>query len=148
GIEIVEASHYLAPLFVEKGCFTRRAPDSAEERDIEFGWRMTREIGRLDIGQTVVVKSRAVLAVEAIEGTDEAILRGGRLGGEGAVVVKLGKQNQDMRFDVPLVGLDTVKAMAKCGARVLALEAGIVLLIDREETIAFADENGISIVGR
>src|SRR3989339_361490 len=108
---------------------------------------MAKEIGRLDIGQTVVVKDQAVMAVEAIEGTDEAILRGGKLAGEGAVVIKVAKPKQDMRFDVPVVGMNTLKSMIEVNARVLAIEAGKSILLQRKKIIKEADEAGISVVG-
>jgi DUF1009 family protein len=118
-----------------------------EWKDIEFGWKIAKEIGRLDIGQTVVVKGQAVMAVEAIEGTDETILRGGKWAGEGAVVVKVSKPHQDMRLDVPVIGLNTLKAMIKVRARVLAIEAQKSIIINRERLIKEAESAGISIAG-
>ena len=116
-------------------------------QDVFFGWKLAREMGRLDVGQSVSVKNRAVLAVEALEGTDEAIRRAGQLcKSKNFVVVKVSKPNQDMRFDVPTVGLGTVKTMAEAGAAVLAVEAKKTLLIDAEETIAYADAHNIAIV--
>jgi DUF1009 family protein len=134
-------------LLVRPGLLTRRAPNAREEGDIAFGWEMAKEIGRLDIGQSVAVKERAVLAVEAIEGTDKAILRAGELCPSGGfVVVKVAKPQQDMRFDVPTIGCQTIESIRKGGGRVLAVEAGKTILIDEAETVALADRYGISIV--
>src|SRR5439155_14608832 len=114
--------------------------------DIAFGWALAREMGRLDVGQSVMVKERTVLAVEAIEGTDRAIARAGELCRAGGfVVVKVAKPHQDMRFDVPTVGCATVEAMRRAGGRVLAIEAGKTIVIDQEETAALADRHGITI---
>lgn len=148
GLEIVSSIAYLPELVTPPGCLTRRQPDEAEKADIQFGWRMAKELGRLDVGQCVVVRNKTVLSMEALEGTDEAILRGGRLAREKAVVVKVSKPNQDLRFDVPSVGPETVKVMSEVKASVLALEAGKTLIFDRPETIANADEWGISIISR
>jgi DUF1009 family protein len=134
-------------LLVRPGLLTRRALSAREERDIEFGWEMAKEMGRLDIGQSVSVKERAVLAVEAIEGTDKAIARAGELCPAGGfVVVKVAKPQQDMRFDVPTVGCQTIESIHKAGGRVLAVEAGKTILIDEDQTVSLADRYGISIV--
>jgi len=146
GIEIVSSACYLPELLAPPGCLTRRKPGKAEQEDIHFGWKVAKELGRLDIGQCAVVRNKTVLALEAIDGTDATILRGGGLAGERAVVVKVSKPNQDLRFDVPSVGLETVKAMAQVKASVLALEAGKTLMIDRLEMIAYADKKSISVV--
>ncbi len=130
-----------------EGVLTENVPSEDEWKDIAFGWKIAKEIGRLDIGQTVVVKDQAVMAIEAIEGTDSAIERGGKLSGAGAVVVKVSKPDQDMRFDVPVVGLDTLKTMIEVNARVLAVEAKKSILLDREEIIKESNSIGISIVG-
>jgi DUF1009 family protein len=116
-------------------------------RDIQFGCTIAREIGRLDIGQCVVVRRQAVLAVEAIDGTDDTIRRGSLLAGEKAVVVKLSKPNQDLRFDVPAVGLGTIEVMQEVKASVLALEAGKTLMFDREAMLQLADQSKIAIIG-
>ena len=116
-------------------------------KDIEFGFAIAKEMGRLDIGQTVVVKDRAVLAVEAIEGTDEAIRRGGALGRGGVVVVKAAKPKQDMRFDAPVVGLNTIKTLKEVKAKALAVEAGKTILIEKEEMLRMANKEGLSIIG-
>jgi hypothetical protein len=148
GIEIVSSTLLLPELLAPAGIITRRKPDKTEQKDIDFGWGMVKEIGRLDIGQCVVVRRRTVLAVEAIEGTDETIRRGGRLAVEKAVVVKASKPQQDLRFDVPSVGLQTVITMKEAGASVLAVEAGKTLIFDKEKMTAFADAAKISIVAR
>ena len=146
GIEIISSTHFMPELLAPKGCLTRRKPNRKEKEDIEFGWRVAKEIGRLDIGQSVVVRDKTVLAVEAIEGTDEAIKRGGNLAREKAVVVKVSKPNQDTRFDMPSVGLDTIKVMSSIGASILALEAGKTLMFDKGDMIEAADKFGISII--
>src|SRR5205807_3169914 len=129
------------------GVLTRRPPTSRETDDITFGWELAKEMGRLDVGQSVSVKERAVLAVEAIEGTDRAIARAGELCRVGGfVVVKVAKPQQDMRFDVPTVGCTTVESIHQAGGRVLAIEAGKTIVIDQAQTVALADRYGISIV--
>ncbi len=145
GIEIESSTRYLPELLAPQGCITRRKPTKSEEEDIRFGWKMAKELGRLDIGQCVVVRGKTVLAVEAIEGTDETILRGGRLAREKAVVIKVSKPNQDLRFDVPSVGLGTVKIMSQVKASVLAVEAGKTFLFDRPAMVAHANSAGICI---
>jgi DUF1009 family protein len=136
-------------LLVNAGVLTRRQPTAQEEKDIAFGWTLAREMGRLDVGQSVAVKEQAVLAVEAIEGTDRAIARAGELCRCGGfVVVKVAKPQQDMRFDVPTVGCNTIESMKQARARVLAVEAGKTIIIDQEQVVALADRYGISIVAR
>jgi DUF1009 family protein len=147
GIELLDMRGFCGALLTPKGVLTKKRPDRSEKRDIAFGFRMAKGIGALDIGQTVVVKERAVMAVEAIEGTDEAVRRGGRLAGDGAVVVKVSRPNQDMRFDVPVVGPGTLRVMEQVGAGVLAVEAGKSIFIRRDEFIRQADEAGIAVVG-
>jgi DUF1009 family protein len=149
GIDFISALDLCPELLVQQGLLTRRCPSAAEEDDIEFGWDLARQMGRLDVGQSVVVKERAVLAVEAIEGTDEAIRRAGTLCPRGGfVVVKVAKPQQDRRFDVPTVGAATIETMHRAGGRVLAVEAGQTILIDEAQTIALANRYGISIVAR
>ena len=147
GVTLLDILHFSSALLVSREVLTKDAPTTEEWKDIAFGWKIAREIGRLDIGQTVVVKNRAVMAVEAIEGTDEAVKRGGTLAGKDAVVVKVSKPNQDMRFDVPAVGLDTVSAMKRVRARVLAVEAGKCLVLNKDRIFDEAASAGISIVG-
>jgi DUF1009 family protein len=148
GIEVVSSTVCVPGLTVEAGCLTRRRPTKKEDQDMAFGWTMAKALGRLDIGQCVVVRRRTVLAVEAIEGTDETISRGGRLAGADAVVVKVSKPGQDLRFDVPAVGLGTIKTMAAAHCSGLALEAGKTLVFDRPQMIALADASGITVVSR
>jgi DUF1009 family protein len=147
GLRFESALTLCPELLVPAGNLTRRPPTSREEADIAFGWELAKEMGRLDVGQSVAVKERAVLAVEAIEGTDRAILRAGELCRAGGfVVVKVAKPHQDMRFDVPTVGCSTIENLHRAGGRVLAIEADKTILLDRGETIALADRYGISIV--
>ncbi|MDA8078905.1 MAG: UDP-2,3-diacylglucosamine diphosphatase LpxI [Nitrospiraceae bacterium] len=147
GITLRDTTDFSAGLLTPDGVLTKKKPSESEWKDIRFGWEIAKEIGRIDVGQTVVVKDRAVMAVEAIEGTDEAIRRGGNLARGGAVVVKVAKPRQDMRFDVPAAGLDTLKTMQEVKARVLALEAGKSILMGREKVVAAANKAGITIVG-
>ena len=131
-----------------EGQLSDRAPNEAERKDLEFGYRMADAIAGLDIGQTIAVKHQAVVAVEAMEGTDETIARAGQLAGDGVAIVKVAKPNQDMRFDVPVVGLATIQAMRVAGAKVLSIDAGKTLIFDREAFFASANEAGIAVVGR
>ncbi len=147
GFRVVSATEYMGEIVTPRGVLTRKSPSKAQWDDIRFGWRLAKEIGALDIGQCVVVKDKAVLAVEAIEGTDETIKRGAALAGGGAVVVKVCKPGQDTRFDLPSLGLKTVETMTESGAEVLAVEAGASLFFDMEEAVALADKKGITIVG-
>ena len=147
GIQVLASTIYLEHLLFPAGVLTRKKPSAGEVEDIHFGWKIAREIGRLDIGQCVVVRERTVLAVEAIEGTDATIRRGGKLADKGAVVVKLKKPGQDFRFDLPATGSATIATLAEVGGSVLAVEAGQSLLFDREAMIAAADQAGIAVVG-
>ncbi len=147
GIKIENYTSYLGDIIAQKGSLTRRAPGKNELRDIEFGFEIAKEIGRLDIGQSVVVKDQVVLAVEAIEGTDEAIRRGGILGKGKVVVVKVSKPHQDMRFDIPVIGIETVKTLKEAGASVLGIEAGKTLILDKEEVIKASEKENIAIFG-
>ena len=146
GIEVENSLERVPHLTVEPGCLTRRQPSDRERKDIRLGWDLAKAMGGLDVGQTVVVKEGAALAVEAIEGTDEAIRRGAALGHGEVVVVKVAKPNQDLRFDVPTVGLRTIEVMAQAGARVLAIEAGKTLVLDQDEFIRRADEADLTVV--
>jgi DUF1009 family protein len=146
GIEIVSSISYLPQLLAPPGCFTKRRPSKTEKEDIQFGWKVAAKLGELDIGQCVVLRKKTVLAVEAIEGTDETILRGGKLAREKAVVVKTSKPAQDLRFDVPSVGLETIKVMSRVNASVLAIEAEKSLLFDKPDMIEYANRAGITIV--
>ena len=146
GLECASALELVPELLVKPGVPTRRKPTATEELDIKFGWALAKEMGRLDVGQSVMVRESAVLAVEAIEGTDRAIERAGELCGRNRfVVVKVAKPNQDMRFDVPTVGTTTIEVMRKAGATLLAIEAGRTIFLDEAETIALADKYNIAI---
>ena len=147
GIVICDATFGLEGILVEEGALTARTPSEKEWEDIRYGWEVAHEIGRLDIGQCVVIKDRVVVAVEAVEGTDGAIRRGGDLAKEGAVVVKRSKPQQDMRFDLPAVGPRTIEVMASVKASVLAIEAGRTILLDREVMLEKARSAHIAIVG-
>ena len=147
GITMAPATDFAPELLAQAGQLTRRGPTAAEEQDIDFGWRLAKEIGRLDIGQCVAVKGRAVIAVEAVEGTDACIRRAGELCAQGGfTVVKVAKPQQDMRFDVPTIGLGTIENLVTAGASVLAIEAGKTIVIDRDEVVARADKHGLAIV--
>lgn len=147
GIHLLTITSLSSSLLTPEEILTRDKPSKDEWKDIVFGWKIAKEMGRLDIGQTVIVKNQAVMAVEAIEGTDEAIKRGGNLAGEGAVIVKVSKPNQDMRFDVPTVGSYTLKVMREVRARVLAVEAKKSILLNKDRLIEESDKAGIAIVG-
>ncbi|MEW5723284.1 MAG: UDP-2,3-diacylglucosamine diphosphatase LpxI [Thermodesulfobacteriota bacterium] len=148
GVAIRPSTLYTPELLVPEGVLTRRAPTAAEWADIELGWRVAKTLGTLDVGQLVVIRDRAVLALEAMDGSDETIRRGGRLGREKTVVVKVCKPNQDFRFDLPSVGLGTIEVMKEVRAAVLAVEAGRTLIFDREEMIGAADRAGMAVVAR
>jgi UDP-2,3-diacylglucosamine hydrolase len=149
GLACTSALDLCPELLVRRGVLTRRPPTAREEADIEYGWQLAKEMGRLDVGQSVAVRERAVLAVEAIEGTDAAIRRAGELCPAGGfVVVKVAKPHQDMRFDVPTVGPSTIGSIKAAGGKVLAIEAEKTILLDEAETVRLADEAGISIVAR
>ena len=144
---LVESSTFLVPeILAEKGCWTRKKPGKSQLNDIEVGWKLAKEIGRLDIGQCIVIGGGSVLAVEAIDGTDATIKRGGSLGNGDAVVVKVSKPDQDMRFDIPAVGAETIKNMHASGVSTLVIEAGKAVVFNKEEMIKIADKKGISIV--
>ncbi|MEJ5299755.1 MAG: UDP-2,3-diacylglucosamine diphosphatase LpxI [Thermodesulforhabdaceae bacterium] len=147
GITVEPSTIFLNHLLAPEGVLSHRTPGHRECKDIAFGWKMAKTIGSLDIGQCVVVKHQTVLAVEAIDGTDATIIRGGELCDKGAVVVKTSKPGQDLRFDVPATGLSTIEAMKKVGASVLAVEAGKTLMFDLDAMIEEADRAGIAIVG-
>lgn len=146
GITLHDCRRFLASVVLRKGLLTVRAPTFEEQQDIAFGRELARAIATLSIGQTIVVKGRTVLAVEAIEGTDAAIRRGGALGKGGVVVVKVGRPDHDMRFDLPVVGPDTLAALEEAGATALALDADQTLMLDQEMVVASADQLGLAIV--
>ena len=148
GVELLDSTAYLAPLLAQPGVLTARPLTDEERHDVEFGYGMADRLAALDIGQTIVVKSAAVVAVEAMEGTDAVIARAGRLAGPGASVIKVAKPKQDMRFDVPVIGVATIAAMREAGATALSIDAGLTLLIDGDAVARAADAAGIAIVGR
>lgn len=146
GITLHPTTFCLNGVMAKEGIIVGPKPTEGQLKDVRIGWRVAKEIGRMDIGQTVVVKGGAVMAVEAIEGTDEAIRRGGALGGAGAVVVKVAKPQQDLRFDVPTVGLETIRSMKEVKASVLAIEANWTIFLEKEEVIEAAGDAQITIV--
>ena len=148
GIELLDSTALLRPLLARPGVLTRREPTEEEQKDFEFGYRMADVIAGFDIGQTIAVKHRAVVAVEAMEGTDEVIARAGHLAGPGVRIVKVAKPNQDMRFDVPVIGFATIQAMRIAGASALSVDAGKTLILDGDAVLASANEAGICIVSR
>lgn len=147
GITICESTFGLDGILMEPGPLTSRQPSKKEWEDVRYGWEVAGEIGRLDIGQCVVIKDRVVVAVEAVEGTDGAIKRGGELAKDGAVVVKRCKPQQDLRFDLPAIGPRTIDVMASVKAAVLAVEAGRTVILDRELVIQQAEAHGIAVLG-
>lgn len=146
GITVFDQTSLIRSLLVKEGILSEREPSDKERADMEFGFKMAKAIGGLDIGQTVVVKDAAVMAVEAIEGTDACIRRGGKLACGDAIVVKVAKPKQDVRFDMPTVGVQTIQSMIAVGAKALAMEAGKTLLVEKAKVVALANENGITIV--
>ena len=147
GLELLNSSTFVEDFLVKKGPLTRRQPDQATWDDIHFGFDLAKSIGALDIGQTVAVKDKAILAVEALEGTDNLIRRSGKIARGGITVIKVAKPEQDMRFDIPVIGLKTIQNLIKAGAKCLAVEADKTLFIDRDAALRLADKKGISIVG-
>ena len=148
GIELMDSTALLHPLLAPAGVLTRRPPTDDEWKDFDFGYRMADAIAALDVGQTVAVKDLAVVAVEAMEGTDAVIARAGQLAGAGVRIVKVAKPRQDMRFDVPVVGVATIAAMRGAGASALSIDAGKTLMIDGDAIVSAADEAGVALVGR
>jgi hypothetical protein len=149
GITMAPATDFAPQLLARAGQLTRRAPTVQEQRDIEFGWSLAKEMGRLDIGQSVAVRGKAVIAVEAVEGTDACIRRAGELCPQGGfTVVKVAKPQQDMRFDVPTIGIGTIESLKAAGASCLAIEAGKTIVVDQPEVVRLADQHGIAIVAR
>ena len=148
GIGLLDSTSFLTPLLAKPGTLTSRSPTADEQADFAFGYRMAETIAGIDIGQTIAVKDAAVVAVEAMEGTDEVIARAGRLAGPGVRIVKVAKPNQDMRFDVPVVGLSTVEQMRVARASALSIDAGRTLVLDGDEFLRAADAAGIAVVGR
>ena len=147
GIKVMDQTLFLKALMPEPGVLSKRKPTAEEQADMDYGFDMAKKIGGLDIGQTVVVKNKAIMAVEAIEGTDACILRGGKLGKK-VIVAKTAKPAQDNRFDMPSVGVQTIKSMIEAGAAGIVMEAGHTLLVERDKTLALADEHKITVVAK
>ena len=147
GVRILPATCYMENCLPGEGVLTDRAPDARERKDIEYGAVIVRDLGRHDVGQTVLVKEGMVLAVEAFEGTNAAIKRGGKLGGKGAVIFKGAREGHDMRFDVPVIGLKTVKMMKSAGVTALAFQAGRQIVLDRASVVSYANRHGLALVG-
>jgi len=147
-VELLPATTFLEDSLARPGLITGPKLSAREEHDVELGWNVAKEIARLDIGQTIIIKNGTIVAVEALEGTNEAIRRGGELAREGAVMVKVAKPNQDMRFDVPIIGVETIRVAAEAGLRVIAVEAGKTLFLQRDAIANLAGAASISIVGR
>lgn len=148
GLRVRPATQYLGALLAPKGILSRRQPTAREADDIEFGWPIAREIGRLDVGQAIAVKEKVVVAVEGIEGTDAMIRRAGHLAGGGLVVLKVSKPGQDARFDLPAVGPGTIGAIAEAGGGCLAVEAGRTIVLERATLVRDAGKAGVAVVGR
>jgi DUF1009 family protein len=147
-VNLLPATTFLEDDLASTGLIAGAKLSRREEEDLDFGWKIAKEIARLDIGQTVIVKNGTVVAVEAFEGTNDAVRRGGALAGEGSAMIKVAKPNQDMRFDVPVIGVETVRIAAEAKLRVIAVEAGKTLLLERDAVIDLANRSKISIVGR
>ena len=147
GIELIDSTHFLKDQLPTVGTLTRRAPDDRERSDVEYGLEVAREIARLDLGQTIVVRDRACVAIEAMEGTDATIKRAGELANGKLTVVKVAKPGQDMRFDVPVIGLPTIETMIQAGATCLSITAAKTLIFDREAMLERANEAKISVIG-
>jgi DUF1009 family protein len=147
-VDLLPATTFLEDLLARPGLIAEPKLSRREEEDVDLGWQIAKEIARLDIGQTVIVKNGTILAVEALEGTNDAIKRGGALAREGAVMVKVAKPKQDMRFDVPAIGLETIRVAAEVKLRVIAVEAELTLLLEKDAIVDLADRSNISIVAR
>jgi DUF1009 family protein len=147
GVKVLPATSFMEDFLPGEGALTLRHPDGREMRDIAHGAAVVRDMGRHDVGQTVVVKEGMVLAVEAFEGTNAAILRGGKLGGKGAVIFKGAREGHDMRFDVPVIGMKTLKTMKRAGVTALAFQAGRQIVLEREAVIDYANRHGMALIG-
>ncbi len=146
GVSVLDQTIFIKNLMVPRGILGKIQPDSAMLDDVEYGYKIAKEMGQLDIGQSVVIKDRMIMAIEAIEGTDKCIKRGCKLGKKDAVIVKVAKPNQDKRFDIPAFGLNTLKTMKKYKAKLIAVEANETILVDHKKTIEFADKNNIIVM--
>ena len=147
GIELIDSTYFIKDNLAPAGVLTRREPTDVERGNIEYGLHIANEIARLDLGQTIVVRAKACVAIEAMEGTDATVLRAGQLAKGKLTVVKVAKPDQDMRFDVPVIGVPTIENMITAGATCLSVTAGKTLIFDRDEMIKLADKNGICVVG-
>lgn len=147
GMEVVSPALFLGEHLASQGCWTVRQPSERERKDIAFGWELARQMGALDIGQSVVVKDQIILAVEAIEGTDAAIRRGGKLGRGDVAVIKICKPKQDLRLDLPVIGVSTLRVLKKAGGSLLAVEAGKTIVVDKEAVIREADQSHLCVIG-
>jgi UDP-2,3-diacylglucosamine hydrolase len=147
-IDLLPATTFLEDSLARSGLIAGPKLSPRQEHDVELGWNVAKEIARLDIGQTILIKNGTIVAVEALEGTNEAIKRGGTLAREGAVMVKVSKPNQDMRFDVPVIGVETIRVASESGVRVVAVEAGKTLLLERDAIVAQANASNMSVVAR
>ena len=147
-VDLLPATTFLEDSLAQSGLIAGPKLSPRQEQDVELGWNAAKEIARLDIGQTIIVKNGTIVAVEALEGTNQAIKRGGTLAREGAVMVKVSKPNQDMRFDVPVIGVETVRIAGESGVRVITVEAGKTLLLERDAIIALANSSNMSVVAR
>lgn len=146
GFELLDSNLFMEEFIPQKGTLTKTHPDEKNQEDISFGLELAKQVSRLDIGQSVAVKNKAIVAVEALEGTDALIRRAGRLGRRGVTVVKVSRPNQDMRFDIPLIGLRTIKNLIKIKAACLAIEAGRTIFIDKQAAIQLADRYNLAVV--
>jgi DUF1009 family protein len=147
GIELIDSTYFIQDQLAHEGVLTKRAPTGIEQENVDYGLRVANEIARLDLGQTIVVRAKACVAVEAMEGTDAAIKRAGELARGKLTVVKVAKPDQDMRFDVPVIGVPTIQAMIDADATCISVTAGKTLIFDREEMLALADKNKIAVIG-
>jgi len=147
-VDLLPATTFLEDSLAQLGVIAGPKLSPREEHDVEIGWNVAKEIARLNIGQTIIIKNGTIVAVEALEGTNEAIKRGGTLARESAVMVKVSKPNQDVRFDVPVIGVETIRVAAESGVRVIAVEARKTLLLERDAVIALADTMNVSVVAR
>jgi hypothetical protein len=147
-VDLLPATTFHDDSLAQSGLIAGPKLSPRQEHDVELGWNAAKEIARLDIGQTIIIKNGTIVAVEALEGTNETIKRGGTLAREGAVMVKVSKPNQDMRFDVPVIGVETIRVAAESGVRVIAVESGKTLLLERNAIIALANRSRISVVAR
>jgi DUF1009 family protein len=147
-VDLLPATTFLDDSLAQSGLIAGPKLSPRQEHDVELGWNAAKEIARLDIGQTIIIKNGTIVAVEALEGTNETIKRGGTLAHEGAIMVKVSKPNQDMRFDVPVIGVETVRVAAESGVRVIAVEAGKTLLLERDAVITLSNDSNMSVVAR